>query len=143
MDMAERQVWDRILARPEQKEYSPLGRLAFLCRESLAVYRDLLPRARGRQRQLLRQLLAGEEENLACLRGLGQLQGLQLPEGRQTRREYGWEALRRCWERSQLLLGEYTAQSALGGSGPVFRQMAARQERCCALLAALLGRWAR
>lgn len=140
MDIAERQVWDRVLARPGQEDVPPLGQLAYCCRESLEVYRSLLPRARGRQRQLLRQLLAGEEENLACLRGLGQLQGLGLSGRVQTRREYGPDALRGCWDRSQLLLGEYTARSAMGGSGAVFRQMALRQERGCALLAALLGR---
>ena len=143
MDMAERQIWDRVLARPGQEDASPLGQLANCCRESLEVYRSLLPRTGGRQRQLLRQLVAGEEENLACLRGLGHLRGLGLRTGVQTRREFGPDALRRCWDRSQLLLGEYTARSAMGGSGAVFRQMALRQERSCALLAALLGRCGR
>lgn len=140
MEFAEQQVWNRVFCSQDREAAPPMGQLAFLCRESAAVYRDLLSGAGGARRRILQQLLQGEEENLACLRGLGMLQGIAVADrkiagpGREKR-----EPLRGCWDRSLYLLGEYTARSALGGSGPVFRQMAARQERSCALLAELLG----
>ena len=140
MEFAEQQVWKRVMSRQEQGEGSPLGQLAFLSRESAGVYRELLPRTKGAGRRLLQQLLEGEEENLACLRGLGKLWGVTVPHSAgNCTRECGWEALKCCWERSLCLLGEYTARSAMGSSGAVFRRMALRQECLCALLAELLG----
>ena len=140
MDAAEQQIWSRVFGPAEQQEQSPLGQLAFLCRTSAQVYRGLLPGAQGRRRRLLTALLEEEEANHACLRGLGELMGQPLTEGRE-RPERGSRGkdLRRCWERSFIALREYIARSALGEFGSVFRQMVARQERCCALLAELLG----
>ncbi len=141
MEQAQRQIWQRVLARPDRDDPSPLGQLAYLSRESAGVYRGLLQEARGTQRRLLQQLLEGEEENQACLRGLGKLQGITVPEkAHGIPRQLGWKDLRQCADRTYCLLQEYTARSAMGASGAVFRQMAARQEKCCALLAALLGR---
>lgn len=139
MESEEQRIWQRVFGRGGEEQVPPPGQLVYLCRQSLAVYRKLLPEARGRNRQFMRQLLEGESENLACLRGLESLRGLGIPETRVPVPNNAREALRQCWERSAILLREYTARSALGSSGPVYRQMALRQERCCALLAALLG----
>lgn len=141
MDMAERQVLQRVFAR--QEEGSAPGNFQQLVHEVrtlISVYRSLLATASGRRKTLLRELVSREESNLACLKGMAVLGGTVLRDAPSAGRRRGENCdLHSCFDGSYRLLQTYMALSAQPGIGVVFQEMAARQGRSCALLTELMG----
>jgi len=135
----EKRVWQRVMAEKEP-ENTDLKQLAITAQEAMGEYRQLLRSKVESHRELGKKLLSGEQENLACLKGLHHLQmgnPMKLPmistlplDAKRLVRRY--HSARRC-------LQEYTARSAEAEWGCVFQAMARRQERQCEWLAQLLG----
>ena len=140
--MVEAQVWQRVMAKPNGERLSEdLKPLILSARELAAAYRQLAKTSSGRQRELLRKLHEREMANIACLKGIHMLSGggavktnpLPAPN------ESAAKLLEKCYYRSCRALTEYTARSAGGEFGEVYRHMADRQREQCALVAELLG----
>ena len=109
--------------------------------ELAAIYRGLLPRMTGWQRELTVKLHQGERANAAALTGIGILSrqdGEQLKLW-QPGNEDPKKLLQRCYHRSRRCMTEYLARSADGEFGVVFDAMAKREGAHCVLIAEILG----
>ena len=87
------------------------------------------------------QLYRGETEISACLRGLEILRGedggkLKYP---QPAKEPTQRLLRGCYHRTRNCIAEYTARTVDPETGAVFRELADRAQKQCALIAELMG----
>ena len=139
MNEMEQRVWQRVAVskEPENRE---LKQLAMEAQEAAAEYRHLLRSKIESHRELGRQLLKAEQENLACLKGLYYLQtgsSMKLT----MVNVMGWDVRKmvRRYHLSRRTLSEYMARSAEGEWGCVYMAMAKRQEQQCDRLAQLLG----
>jgi len=135
----EQRVWQRVMGEKEP-ENTDLRQLAITSQEAVAEYRQLLRSKVESHRDLGKKLLSGEQENLACLKGLHQLQtgnSMKLPILQP--KSVDVKTLVRRYHSARRCMAEYTARSAEAEWGCVFLAMARRQEMQCALLAQLLG----
>lgn len=137
----EGQVWQRVL---NPQPAVPRDGLRFLRRESTALtgaYRQLMTSLSGKPGEKAGQLYREETITAACLRGLEVLRGedggkMKAPSASQ---EPALRLLRSCYHRTRNCMAEYTARTVDPETGAVFRQLASRAERQCALLAELMG----
>ena len=136
-----REVWQRVLnAQPA----APKGGLRDLRRESAmlaAAYRQLSGSLTGKAGEKAGQLYREETAVSACLRGLEVLRGedsgkVKYP---QPGKEPVLRLLRSCYHRTRNCMAEYTARAVDPETGAVFRVLADRAQRQCALLAELMG----
>lgn len=135
----EQRVWQRVIG-PKEPENRELRQLAMEAQQAAAEYRHLLRSKVESQRELGRQLLKAEQENLSCLKGLHYLQTgstMKLPMAGAG----SWDArgMVRRYHISRRTMAEYMARSAEAEWGCVFLAMAKRQEQQCDRLAQLLG----
>ena len=137
----EAKVWQRVAGQQETR--TDLG-IRGLIRESgelAAIYRRMGEKLTGQEKQLARKLYEREQSNRACLRGIALLSGI----GADSTKPWvpgkgdGKGQLMRCYHRTQHCQAEYMARSLDPEYGCVYRELALRQERQCALLAELLG----
>ena len=137
----EAKVWQRVA---EQKEVRIHHGTQGLIRESgelAAIYRRMAEKMTGKEKQLARKLYELEQANRACLRGIALLSGAGADSTKPWVPGKGDEKgqLMRCYHRTQHSQAEYMARSLDPEYGCVYRELALRQERQCALLAELLG----
>ena len=137
----EAKVWQRVAGQQETR--TDLG-IRGLIRESgelAAIYRRMGEKLTGQEKHLARKLYEMEQSNRACLRGIALLSGI----GADSTKPWvpgkgdGKGQLMRCYHRTQHCQAEYMARSLDPEYGCVYRELALRQERQCALLAELLG----
>ena len=139
MNEMEQRVWQRVMAQPQQG-VSNLKTLAIDTQEALGEYRQLLKAKVESIREVGRQLLKAEQENLACLRGLHYLQtGEQMKLPMTGSMPMDIKRMVRRYHSARRQLMEYTARSAEPEWGCVFQAMAKRQEGQCDRLCQLLG----
>ena len=135
----EQRVWNRVMGQKEVQNRE-LKELAMEAQQAAAEYRYLLRSKQESHRELGRQLLKAEQENLACLKGLHYLQtgiAMRLPMASPG----VWDIKRmvRRYHVSRRTLAEYMARTAESEWGTVFLAMAKRQEGQCDRIARLLG----
>lgn len=136
-----REVWQRVHSFPPT---APKDGLRGLRRESAAlagVYRQLMTTLSGKAAEKAGQLYREESAVSVCLRGLEVLRGedggsLRFP---QPGKEPAVRLLRGCYHRTRNAMAEYTARTVDPETGAVFRELADRAQRQCALIAELLG----
>lgn len=135
----EQRVWQRVMDR-DQPEHSGLRQLAIQAQQAASQYRRLLKSRVESHRELGKQLLATELENLAALKGLHYMQtgkSLKLPA--QTPMMWDTKQILGQYHIARRMLSEYTARSAEPEWGCVFLAMAKRQEQQCDRLCRLMG----
>ena len=136
-----REVWQRVMN--PQPAVAKDG-LRGLRRESAALtaaYRQLSGSLTGKAGEKAGQLYREEAAVAACLRGLEVLRGedggnLKFP---QPPKEPPARLLRSCYHRTRGCMAEFTARSVDPETGAVFRELADRAQRQCALIAELMG----
>ena len=136
-----REVWQRVL---QSQPAVPRDGIRGLRRESAALsgaYRQLTVSLTGKAGEKAGQLYRGETEISACLRGLEILRGedggkLKYP---QPAKEPTQRLLRGCYHRTRHCIAEYTARTVDPETGAVFRELADRAQKQCALIAELMG----
>lgn len=136
-----REVWQRVL---NPQPAVPRDGLRGLRRESAMLagaYRQLMAALTGKAGEKVTQLYREEAAVSACLRGLEALRGedsgkLMYPK---TGKEPTLGLLRSCYHRTRNCMAEYTARTVDPETGAVFRELADRAQRQCALLAELMG----
>ena len=136
-----REVWQRVL---QSQPAVPRDGIRGLRRESAALsgaYRQLTASLTGKAGEKAGQLYRGETEISACLRGLEILRGedggkLKYP---QPAKEPTQRLLRGCYHRTRKCIAEYTARTVDPETGAVFRELADRAQKQCALIAELMG----
>ena len=136
-----REVWQRVL---NPQPAAPRDGLRGLRRESaalVAAYRQLSGVLPGKAGEKAGQLYRGETEISTCLRGLEILRGedggkLKYP---QPAKEPTQRLLRGCYHRTRNCIAEYTARTVDPETGAVFRELADRAQKQCALIAELMG----
>lgn len=136
-----REVWQRVL---NPQPAVPRDGLRGLRRESAALagaYRQLMAALTGKAGEKAGQLYREESVISACLRGLEALRGedsgkLMYPK---TTKEPTLRLLRSCYHRTRNCMAEYTARTVDPETGAVFRELADKAQRQCALLAELMG----
>ncbi len=137
-----RQVWQRVTAAPAPG-LSPgdLHSLWIPAMETAALYRSLAASLSGKQKESALLLAMEQQETVFALRGMQQLsfgRGENKkadPPSRQTARQL----LGACYRQARAALTEYTARTIHAEYGPVFRQLAAREEEHCLKILTLLG----
>ena len=137
----EQQVWQRVLAQPEQPQRDDLRGLQLSAAELAAAYRHLANTLTGRDREQAKRLYEGERANIACLRGMRVLSGAAgvKPKTMNASKEPAGKLLEKCYHRTRRAMAEYTARSVDGEFGEAFRKMARREGEHCAMIAELLG----
>lgn len=135
------QVWQRVFARQESAAVRDLRALQLAVMERLSVYRSLSGKLTGKAKERLQQLSDGEQANLAALKGIARLsgQGGEVLTPWNAQKEPAPKLLEKCYHQTRQCLTEYLSRSAEPEFGVVFRQLAHRAERHCALLAEALG----
>ena len=136
-----REVWQRVL---QSQPAVPRDGLRGLRRESSALsaaYRQLMSSLTGKAGEKAGQLYREEAVISGCLRGLEVLRGedagkLKYP---QPAKEPTLRLLRSCYHRTRNCMAEYTARTVDPETGAVFRELAERAQRQCALIAELMG----
>ena len=136
-----REVWQRVL---QSQPAVPRDGIRGLRRESAALsgaYRQLTASLTGKAGEKAGQLYRGETEISACLQGLEILRGedggkLKYP---QPAKEPTQRLLRGCYHRTRNCIAEYTARTVDPETGAVFRELADRAQKQCALIAELMG----
>ena len=136
-----REVWQRVL---QSQPAVPRDGLRGLRRESSALsaaYRQLMSSLTGKAGEKAGQLYREEAVISGCLRGLEVLRGedagkLKYP---QPAKEPPLRLLRSCYHRTRNCMAEYTARTVDPETGAVFRELAERAQRQCALIAELMG----
>ena len=136
-----RQVWQRVL---NPQPATPRDGIRALRRESAVLagaYRQLMNSLSGKPREKAEQLYREEAATSACLRGLEVLRGedggnLKFP---QPGKEPALRLLRSCFHRTRNCMAEYTARSVDPEIGMVFRELADRAQKQCALVVELMG----
>ena len=136
----EKRVWQRVLGAQEAAPEPEQKQLLLDAMEMAAAYGYLLKNTGEKTRALLRQLLEGEEANIACLKGIArlrrqELQGKVLPPPKEPARKI----LEKCYHRSRRASIAFMAQSVGGEFGEVYRSMANREGQHCLWLAQLMG----
>ena len=135
----EQRVWQRVMDR-DQPEQSGLRQLAIQTQQAASQYRRLLKSRVESHRELGKQLMSTELENLAALKGLHYMQtgkSLKLPP--QTPMMWDTRQLQGQYHIARRMLSEYTARSAEPEWGCIFLAMAKRQEQQCDRLCRLMG----
>ena len=135
----EQRVWQRVMDR-DQPEQSGLRQLAIQTQQAASQYRKLLKSRVESHRELGKQLMSTELENLAALKGLHYMQTgkvLKLPA--QTPMMWDTKQILGQYHIARRMLSEYTARSAEPEWGCVFLAMAKRQEQQCDRLCRLMG----
>lgn len=137
----EQQVWQRVRANREETTKSDLRQLQREAMELAAVYRGLLSRMTGRQREQAARLHQGEQANAAALAGIGILahQNREQLKIWQPGKESPEKLLERCYHRTRRCMMEYMARSAEAEFGVVFEKLAKREGEQCGIIAELLG----
>ena len=138
---AEQQIWQRVRANREEGAKNDLRQLRREAMELAAVYRGLLPRMTGRQREQVARLHQGEQANSAALAGIGILshQNREQLKLWQPGKEEPQKLLERCYHRTRRCMMEYMARSAEAEFGVVFEKLAKREGEQCSIIAELLG----
>ena len=140
-DINEQQVWQRVMAQPEDPARDDLRGLLLAAMELAAAYRYLAGALTGRQRERAKRLHEGEQANIACLKGIGILSGRgeEVLKIWNPSKEPGRKLLEKCYHKSRRCMVEYMSRSAETEFGTVFRKMADREGEHCAWIAELLG----
>ncbi len=136
------QVWQRVAAAPAPG-ISPgdLHSLIIPAMETASLYRTLAASLSGRQKEAALLLAAGQQDTVYALRGMQQMafgKGVS-GKGSPPPRQKAPRILNECYRRAKAALAEYTARIIHPEYGPVFRQLAAREEEHCAKILTLLG----
>lgn len=137
----EQQIWQRVRANREESVKYDLRQLRREAMELAAVYRGLLSRLTGRQREQAARLHQGEQANAAALAGIGILshQNREQLKIWQLGKEEPQKLLERCYHRTRRCMMEYMARSAESEFGVVFEKLAKREGEQCSIIAELLG----
>lgn len=137
----EQQIWQRVRANRDEGSQSDLRQLRREAMELAAVYRGLLSRMTGRQREQVARLHQGEQANAAALAGIGILshQNREQLKIWQPGKEEPQKLLERCYHRTRRCMMEYMARSAEVEFGVVFEKLAKREGEQCGIIAELLG----
>ncbi len=137
----EQQIWQRVRANREEGSKNDLRQLRREAMELAAVYRGLLSRMTGRQREQVARLHQGEQANAAALAGIGILshQNREQLKLWQPGKEEPQKLLERCYHRTRRCMMEYMARSAEAEFGVVFEKLAKREGEQCGIIAELLG----
>lgn len=137
----EAKVWQRVAEQKEVRIHHGIQELIRESGELAAIYRRMAEKLTGQERQLARKLCETEQSNRACLRGIALLSGAGADSTKPWVPGKGDEKgqVMRCYHRTQHSQAEYMARSLDPEYGCVYRELALRQERQCALLAELLG----
>ena len=137
----EQQVWQRVMARQEMPRGDDLRTLLLAAMEQSGSFRRLSEALSGKQRELVKQLYEAQQAGVACLKGIAALshQGEEALKLWSPAKEPAAKLLEKCYHRSRRCLVEYTARCADPEFGPVFQQLARREEQICAQIAQLLG----
>jgi len=140
-DRNEHQVWQRVLARPEESAKQDLRQLQREAMELAGTYRGMAAQLAGNQREQANRLYMGEKANADALAGIGILshQGGETVKLWQPGKEPARKTLERCYHRTRKCVTEYMARSAEGDWGTVYRSLADRETQHCLLIAQLLG----
>lgn len=136
------QVWQRVAA-PHNPDLSPgdLHRLMLSAVETAALYRSLTSFLSGKGKEDTQALIAGQQDTLNALRGMGLLSFGRVisvkapPIQRQNIRQ----VLEHCYRNARAALTEYTARTILPEFGPAFRLLASREEAHCLRILTLWG----
>lgn len=138
---AEQQVWQRVLAQSGEQPRNDLRQLQMEAMELSGIYRQLMASASGVRRERLKQLLEGEQQNAACLRGVALLSGRweEILKVWNPAKESQRKLLEKCYHKTRRCMVEYMGRSAEPEFGVVFRQLADREGRHCGWIAELLG----
>lgn len=137
-----RQVWKRVTAAPTPT-ISPgdLHSLVVSANEIALLYRSLAASLSGKPREAALGLSAGQEATVFALRGMQKLsfgRG-EAPKPGPAPQKNTRGILEHCYRGASNALREYTARSIGAEYGPVFRQLAAREENNCLQILTLLG----
>ena len=139
MNEMEQRVWHRVM-QPPQGEMTALKPLAMESHQAVSEYRQLLKSRVESVRELGRQLVKAEQENLASLRGLHFMQtGEQMKLPMTNTFPADIKRMIRRYHSARKQLVEYMARSSEQDWGCVFLAMAKRQEGQCDLLCQLVG----
>ena len=141
MENREREVLQRVFARPEEPSHNDLREMMAAVVELVSVYRQLQEGASGQRKEKLRRLQEGEMATLHALKGISVLSGgggevLKLW---QPAKEPEQKQLIRCYHKTRRCMVDYMARSAETEFGTVFRTLADREGGHCVVLAELLG----
>lgn len=136
------QVWQRVTAAPAPG-LSPgdLHSLWIPAMETAALYRSLAASLTGKQKETALLLVSEQQETVLALRGMQQL-SFGRGENKKTDsppRQTVRQLLGACYRQALAALTEYTARTIHREYGPVFRQLAAREEAHCLKILILLG----
>jgi len=137
----EQQIWQRVLARPEEDRQNDLRQLQREAMELAAVYRSLSGQLTGKAKEQANRLYLGEKANIAALGGIRILsrQKEETLKLWQPGKEPAVKVLQRCYHRARRCMAEYMARSAETEFGIVFQKLAQREGEHCALIAQMLG----
>lgn len=140
MDDMETRVWQRVLGQPAEPQGEDVKPLLLAAQELAAVYGRLSRVMTGQNREMLRKLQEGEQENIACLKGISALQNRAVKlNAMQVPPEPAAKALEKCYHRTRRAMGEYMARSTGAEFGEVYRALADRARENCVLVAKVLG----
>ncbi len=133
----EQRVWQRVLNQSAGKQEDLRG-LILTAAEALAASRSLAGSLAGRPREQMKRILELQQRNLQALKGMQRLSGGQ---NRPVKVdvESPRNALETQYYRIRKLRTEYTARTADPEFGPIFQQLARREEEACCLLMEILG----
>lgn len=137
-----RQVWKRVTTAPV-RGMSPgdLHGLLVSAIELSALYRSLAISLGGKQREAAQNLVSGQQDTIFALRGM-QLKsfgrGTPIP-AEPSHQKKAQRILELCYPKAKSALTEYSARAIDTDFGPVFRLLAAREEKHCLEILALLG----
>ncbi len=137
-----RQVWQRVTASPGfPTEDRSLHLLALAAGETMELYRQLAQALSGSLRDQSKILFQRQQETYHTLLGLQRLSpGRAVPPRLpKAPAQPSGKLAAQCFQRSKEALTEYTARSVGTDFGPVFRQLAEKEQAHCAMIACLLG----
>lgn len=136
------QVWSRVAAAPAPG-ISPgdLHSLLVPAAEAASLYRALASRLSGKQKETALLLTISQQETVFALRGMQQMSfgKSETPKVSLSPQKNVRMLLESCYRSARNALTEYTARTIHPEYGPVFRQLAAREEEHCLKILTLLG----
>lgn len=137
----QKQVWQRVFARPVEAQGDDLRRLLMAAMEQAAGYRSLAAVLTGRRKERAKALYEGQMATISCLKGIGILSGKgeEVLKIWDPAKEPVRKVLEKSYHRSRRAMIEYTSRSADAEFGAVFQRLAEREGKHCALIAELLG----
>lgn len=137
-------VWERVQARPEQKQEDRNGQLQELIMNewiAAATYLKLARQLPAKEASVLQRLFREEQAHASCLKGIytlmtGEKAVTHSPQAEVSSPEL---TLRRCYGREMRSLKEYESRSDDPEYGPVFARLAEQEREHCRTVLELIG----